>query len=118
MFKQLTAVAALVIGLGSPAIAATPDVLTYDGNSKIEFAEIQFTFLKNGNSINAGVERQACYGGYANKYTVFADASINNKVVSATPQEITLLKEVCKNNPPVGRSAGGYFLNRNNLWSK
>lgn len=121
MLTKLLALSTAVISLMTPAIAtaATAPVITYDGNSKVTFTTVDFTFVKDGKSINAGVERKACYFNYANKYTVYASASRNNRVVSAqSPAELQLLKEVCKNNPAVKGKVENFFDNRNNLWAK
>lgn len=120
MFKKLSIVAAMVIGLGSPAVAQTVNtapVITYDGNVKVQFTSLDFTFVKDGEKINAGVEREACYGNYVNKYTRYASASRFNKVVLATPAELPLLREVCKKNPPANNDIGGFFNTRNRLWA-
>jgi hypothetical protein len=93
--------------------------ISYDGNSKVTFDQIQFTFLEGNVEKHAAVSRESCYYGYTNKFTVFLgnSSSAGTQEVSAnTPAKIKLVRAVCRNNPKDYGQIGGFFNNRNNLW--
>lgn len=103
MFSKFMLAIATVAVIGGQAVAQAPTdpVISYDGNAKVEFDRIEFTAIRNGEKLNASVQREACYYGYPNKYIVYGKTSAQPRrlIIANNTADLNLLKAVCLNNP-------------------